>query len=136
MLKKSKSKEGSKVSFEAKRDETRNVQKTHLLEDLVQLSLVLDGEEDLLAGNVRDGVEELLDDGGRAVKFESQFDESLSDGSHLRLGDVSTDEDSGTGSRDLETVDGEEGSPEREEKKQREKLSVEGENRATRKKRR
>lgn len=77
----------------------------HLVEYFTKLSLVLDGEEDLLGPrNVRERVEELFDDGRRAVEFESEVRESLCDSSHLRAGDVSTDEDTRVRLRYSESV--------------------------------
>jgi hypothetical protein len=100
------------VSLEKETKKGRRKGKTNLVKDLTELALVLDGEEDLLGvADVREAVEELLNDGRSAVKLEPEVAQSLRDGSHLRAGDVTTDEDTGVGLRDAETVGRGEGGP-------------------------
>lgn len=56
----------------------------------------LEREEDLLGLDVGNRVEELLDLGRRAVELKAEVNETLGDGSHLRLSDVTTDPTSHT----------------------------------------
>ena len=84
----------------------------HLVEYFSKLSLVLDGEEDLLSlGDVRKRVEVFLDDGRRAVKLETEIGETFCDGGHLGASDVTTDENTRLGLRNSETVGRGERSP-------------------------
>lgn len=84
-----------------------------VIEYLPKFSLVLRREEDTLRRDVRDVIQELLHDGRGAVKLEAKVDEAFCDGPHLRLIDVSANEDAATRARKLEASRTLERSPER-----------------------
>lgn len=83
-----------------------------IVKHLAELPLVLLGEEDLLAPDVRILVQELLDLLARTEQLEAEISQALGDGAHFRLGDVATDEDTRAGTRLAEASCAEERSPE------------------------
>ncbi len=63
-----------------------------LVKDLSELPLVAKWEKDLLDADIWKTVEEVFDLGGRAVELEAHIDQALCNRLHLRLGNVTTDE--------------------------------------------
>lgn len=74
-----------------------------LIKDLAQESLVFGGEEYPFGIYIWDIVQKLLNDGRRAIKLESEVNQSLRNGPHFRLRDVTTDEDTRVCSGNFET---------------------------------
>ena len=71
--------------------------------NLAELSLVLEREEDALdLAHVRELVERLLDDRGRAVELETEVRETAGDGRELGRVDVAAEEEARVRGRDLE----------------------------------